>query len=241
MISAPMQDVLRALLDLQEVDRDLFRVQQELRRLPVERDARQAELDRIAAQGSEKRAQAKLLRVRIKELEDQATIARQRQRKVEHELGQARADVQLLAYYEHQIKSLRREVSNDEEEGLRLLEQAEALDSEASQIEARHAEARANFAALSANIEREMAVAEERRAKLAAERARRVGDSVPPEALATYERLLQSREGVALSLLDGRQCQTCFMDVPPNLVIRIQRARELVPCPSCDRILFLPS
>jgi predicted nucleic acid-binding Zn-ribbon protein len=30
------------------------------------------------------------------------------------------------------------------------------------------------------------------------------------------------------------------MEVPVNLVVRVQRGTELVQCPSCDRILFLP-
>jgi hypothetical protein len=233
-----MQDVLRALLGLQEVDRDLYRVQQELLRLPAERAARQAELDKVATQASEKRAAAKQLRVRIKELEDVATTARQRVRKVENELASARADVQLLAFYEHQLKTLRREIGQAEDDALKMLEQVETLDNDAKGIEGKLEAEQKVFAELASNIEREVAQAEARRSKLAAERKTRVHTTIPPEALQNYERLLQARGGVALAQLDGRQCQACYMDIPTNMVLRVQRGTELVRCPSCDRILF---
>src|SRR5204862_963936 len=90
--SAHMREALRSLLDLQEVDRDLHRVQEELKRLPAERNTRKAELDRLTAALAEIRNNGKTVRVRVKEYEDTATVARQRQRKVENEMGQSRGD-----------------------------------------------------------------------------------------------------------------------------------------------------
>ena len=62
-----MQAVLQALLDLQTVDRELFKVQSELKRLPQERATRRAEIDKLVARANELKAQAKATRVRIKE------------------------------------------------------------------------------------------------------------------------------------------------------------------------------
>ena len=42
---APMQDTLRALWGIQEIDKDLFQVQEELKRLPQERAAREDQLN----------------------------------------------------------------------------------------------------------------------------------------------------------------------------------------------------
>ncbi len=234
-----MQQVLRALLDLQEVDQDLHRVQAELKRLPAELARRRTELDRLAAQVAEKRQQAKTVRVRVKELEDQATMARQRQRKTENELSQSRADVQLLAFYDHQIKTLKKEVGAAEDEALRLLEEVERHEAQAAELQARVDAEEKLFAELSAGIQREIAAAEATRARLAAERQKRVSSSVPPEALSDYDRLLQARGGQALAQLDGRQCQACYMEVPTNLALRVSRGTELVRCPSCDRIFYL--
>ena len=57
-----MQAVLQALLSLQEIDRDLFRAQSELKRLPAERTAKKAELDKRLARVAELRERSKGLR-----------------------------------------------------------------------------------------------------------------------------------------------------------------------------------
>lgn len=233
-----MRDVIRSLLDLQEVDRDLHRVQEELKRLPAERAARQAEVNRLAAAVAEKKLAAKNVRVRIKEFEDAATSGRQRLRKLENEMAQARADAQLHAFFDHQIKSLKKEVGTAEDDGLKLLEQVEVLDRDAQDLQQKHDAELKVFEAFAANVAAEIAAAEAKRAKLAAERAKRLKGDIPPEVQGDYERLLRSRGGIALAQLDGRQCQACFMDIPTNMTVRVARGSELVRCPSCDRILY---
>lgn len=233
-----MRDVIRSLLDLQEVDRDLHRVLEELKRLPAERAARAADLARLTGAAGEKKLAAKNLRVRVKEYEDQATAGRQRIRKLENDLAGARADAQLHAFFEHQIKSLKKEINQAEDEALKLLEQVELLDRDAADLQAKVDSEQKVHDLFAANVAREIEAADARRQKLEGERAQRMKGDLPREVLSDYERLLRSRGGVALAQLDGRQCQACFMDMPTNLTVRVARGAELVRCPSCDRILY---
>lgn len=236
----PMQAVLQALLALQEIDRDIFRTQSELKRLPAERAIRKADLEKRLARLADLRTRASALRVRIKEIEDQTTTQRQRVRKVENEAAGSRNDMALLAAFQHQIKTLKREISTGEEDGLRLLEEAETLDASAKTLATETAEAQKVFLEFSANVEREMGEAQKKLTEFQGLRAQRKRADIPDEALALYNRILGSREGVATAELDGRICQACYMEIPVNLVVRVQRGSELVQCPSCDRILFLP-
>lgn len=235
-----MKVVLQALLDLQVVDRDLYKVKVELKRLPQERAARRAEIDKQVARVNELRAHAKQTRVRIKEFEDVATTQRQRVRKLENDVAATRADMSLIAHFQHEIKNCKREINNAEDQGLTLLEQVETLEKEAATIQATIDAEEKTFAELSANVEREVAEARTREATLEAERKKRLTqNSVPPEAIATYSRLLAARDGMPLAALEGRTCQACFIEIPTNLVVRVARGSELVQCPSCDRILHL--
>lgn len=233
-----MRDVLHALLALQEVDRDLYRVQEELKRLPQERSSRQAEIDKAVARIADTKKRAQALRVRIKELEDGTAERRTRIRKVESEAAHARADAALQAHFEHQARTLKREIGTAEDEALGLMEQAETLDKEVVDLQKKLDTDSKVFAEFNSNVERELADAEARRAKLADERKKRTRDGMPPEALTTYSQLLAARQGVALAALEGRTCQACFMDIPTNMVVRVARGTELVQCPSCHRILF---
>jgi predicted nucleic acid-binding Zn-ribbon protein len=234
-----MQPLLQALLHLQEVDRDVFRVQAELKRLPAERAARRAEVDKKLARLAELKNEAKKVRVRIKEIEDATTVARQRVRKVETEAASSRQDMALLVAYQHEIRTLKRDIGNSEEEGLQLVDSAGALDAQAAALAKEIEGEEKLFAEFAANVERETADARARLDALLADRERRrAGGSIPPEPLAVYQRLLQAREGVAMALLDGRVCQMCFIAMPTNLVVRVARGTEVVQCPSCDRILY---
>jgi len=236
-----MQAVLQALLALQEIDRDIFRTQGELKRLPAERATRKADLEKRLARVADVRTRATALRVRIKEIEDLTTTQRQRVRKVENEASGSRNDMALLAAFQHQIKTLKREISSSEEEGLRLVEELDTLEASAKTLGQETEEVQRVFLEFSANVEREMGEARAKLAEFESLRAQRKRSDIPDEALALYNRILGSREGVATAELDGRICQACFMEIPVNLVVRVQRGSELVQCPSCDRILFLPS
>lgn len=237
-----MKAVLQALLDLQGVDRDLHQVQNELTRLPKERAQKRAEIEKLLTRLAELRAQSKQLRVRIKEYEDVATQGRQRARKLENDMSSARADMALQAHFQHEIKNVKRDIGQAEEQGIGLLEQVETIEKDCAALQAKIDGEEKVFAEFAANVEREIASAQARHDTLAAERKRRLAQSaVPPEAIATYTRLLAARDGMPLAQLDGRTCQACFIEIPTNLVVRVTRGVELVPCPSCDRILYIGS
>ncbi|MDZ4772873.1 MAG: C4-type zinc ribbon domain-containing protein [Planctomycetota bacterium] len=236
-----MKAVLQALLDLQVVDRDLHKVQIELKRLPKERAARRTEIDKLLAKVADLRTQAKTAKVKVKEFEDAATTSRQRMRKLENDAANSRADMALLAHFQHEIKNLKRDIGNAEEQGIALLEQIEGYDKEAAEIQKKVDDEEKIFAEFASNVERETTAADAKRATLEAERKKRMGQSsIPPEALSTYTRLLVARDGTPLAALDGRTCQACYIEMPTNMVVRVARGSELVPCPSCDRILYIP-
>ena len=234
-----MQDTLRALRALQELDQDIFALSEELRRLPEERAKRRQEIDNSIATLEGAKARAHDLNARIKEIDDLTTIQRQRQRKVEGEAMNSRADMALVAAFQHQIKTLKRNISIAEEEGLGLVEESESISAIIDRTQAEIDKAEEVFAEFSANVDAETKVARARLDELESERAKRLSDEVSPESLELYERLLAAREGVALAELEGRICQGCYMEVPSNLYVRVARGTSLTQCPSCDRIFYI--
>ena len=167
------------------------------------------------------------------------TIQRQRMRKVEGEAANSRGDMALQAAFQHQARTLKRDISIAEEEGLELVEQADALASQAGEVDGRVTEAESVFGELATNVTSEMATAQAKLDELEAERAKRMSDDVDPESLTLYERLLAAREGVALAELEGKICQGCYMEVPSNLYVKVARGTTLAQCPSCDRIFYI--
>ncbi|MEO0649078.1 MAG: C4-type zinc ribbon domain-containing protein [Planctomycetota bacterium] len=232
-----MKEVLRTLRDLQELDEDLYRVKGELKRLPAERDKRREAVDAKRQRVTELDSDLLKLKMQVKEIEDHTKANRQRILKLERESGNT-TDQALIAAYSHEIRSLRRDIAEVDDEGLKLVERIEALEGDKTALMETIKSEEEEFAEFNANVEAELAEAQAKHDKLAAERTERLGNGLPPDVQTTYEKLLEAREGMALAALEGRVCQGCFMEVPANLAVRLQRGRELVQCSNCQRILF---
>ncbi|MEO6708424.1 MAG: C4-type zinc ribbon domain-containing protein [Planctomycetota bacterium] len=234
-----MRDTLQALKSLQEFDTEIFKLRDELRRLPQELERRKAQIEAHKARRDEAQRIARTFDVQVKELEDMSTISRQRLRKVENEANSSRGDAATLAAYQIEARNLKRDISAAEEEGLGLVDKSEMGGREVARLEGEIAEAERLLKEFTANVEAEAAVANKRLNELLAKRKERSTGSVAPDAMELYQRLILAREGVALAELDGKVCQACYITVPPNVSVRVLRGTALVQCPSCDRIFYL--
>jgi predicted nucleic acid-binding Zn-ribbon protein len=234
-----MGNPVQALRALQEIDRDLFRVNAELERLPEERARRQARLDRANELLDEKRTSVLDRKVKIKELEDTVSVQQARIRKLDKE-SQSNRDVTVVEACRYEMRGLKRQIDEAEREELVHMETIDRVDAEASDIAARIDKEQLVFKEFCQNVESEMGVAQGKREELTVQRAGRLDSELDLATLDLYERLLAARGGEALAMLDGGVCQSCFMQVPPNLVVRLTRGNQVIQCSSCDRIMYLP-
>lgn len=69
-------------------------------------------------------------------------------------------------------------------------------------------------------------------------RAERV-KSIPPGLIKRYEKLRESRRGIAVVEARDGGCLGCNMQIPPQMYNNLFRGEELITCPHCQRILVL--
>ena len=232
-----MNQSIQALRNLQEIDRKIFRVEAELKRLPAELSRRSDELNEHARRLEEVRARITILRREAKEIEDYTTGMRQRGRKLENESNAQKIDAAMLASFEVEIRNLKRNIGQAEDDALRKMGQCEELEREAGELESLLRTEKTAFDEFRANVQTEVAAAEEEHKLLMSDRDTRSAEDVDPAQLDLYRRLLEQREGEALAELADGHCQSCFVQIPKNLGVRLMRG-QLVQCPSCDRILY---
>lgn len=55
-----------------------------------------------------------------------------------------------------------------------------------------------------------------------------------------YEFIRSRLHGSAVAKIEAGACQACHMQIPPQLLIQLQRGDRIHNCPSCKRIIILP-
>ena len=53
-----------------------------------------------------------------------------------------------------------------------------------------------------------------------------------------YNTLKEKRQGVGVVNVKNETCQGCFVNIPPQMYIDVQRNSDLIRCPNCNRILY---
>lgn len=138
---------------------------------------------------------------------------------------------------EQELENYRRQAGQLEEELVQLLEAIEVTTATSE-------EKSAKIKALNEEVELESGRAEEQTKELDARlgelaKAREgLAKEVAKEIIRRYSFIRSRRDGLAIVSARNGSCQGCFMQLPPQLYIEIQRAETLHFCPSCQRILF---
>ncbi|MDR2017396.1 MAG: C4-type zinc ribbon domain-containing protein [Syntrophobacterales bacterium] len=54
----------------------------------------------------------------------------------------------------------------------------------------------------------------------------------------TFLTLMERRDGLAVVNVKNEVCLGCFMNIPPQLFIEVTKNRQMILCPSCNRIFY---
>jgi predicted nucleic acid-binding Zn-ribbon protein len=69
-------------------------------------------------------------------------------------------------------------------------------------------------------------------------RQKDIGKSLDPSLMERFRKISKMNQGLAVTGVDNEVCLGCFMNVPPQLFIEVQRGTSLISCPQCSRILY---
>lgn len=70
------------------------------------------------------------------------------------------------------------------------------------------------------------------------ESQKEIGASLDPNLLDRFKRISKMNQGSAVAMVQDQVCLGCFMNIPPQLYIEVQRGDQLIFCPQCSRILY---
>jgi predicted nucleic acid-binding Zn-ribbon protein len=234
--STSMLETIEKLLILQDRDRNIHRVQEELAQIAPERES-------LRANAGSTQARLEAVKNRLKQIESER---KQRVLEVEAKKSQIEkyANQQLLTRKNEEYKALAHEIEmakaaiyQIEDAEIVLMEQAEAAQKEVARATAEANEAKkladsqiAELGQREENFKREFASLQQGRAELAA--------AVDESARNRYDRILKSKGDNVVVGIDHGVCGGCHMKLQQQLIVMCQAQKELVTCSSCGRILY---
>lgn len=231
-----MLETIEKLLILQDRDRKLLRVREELAHIPSERQQLQSRLAATQSSLEEARTRVKQIESDRKRLELDADARKQQIEKYSLQQFQTKKNEEYRALA-HEIELCKEAIVKLEDQQLELMEQADTAQREVAVVSQSATEARktiesrlADLAGREQSLSKELSDLEANREELAGA----VEEGVRPR----YERLLKNKgQSVVVGIQHG-VCGGCHMQLSRQIIVSCQAEQEIVNCPNCGRILY---
>ncbi|MDD4909997.1 MAG: C4-type zinc ribbon domain-containing protein [Candidatus Omnitrophica bacterium] len=232
-----IREQIKKLLELQNVDSEIYRLNRE-------KEDKPALLKQMEAAFEEKKAllqrledERKALLLKRKEKEGQLAQKEEQAKKLEGQLFQIKTNKEYTAMRK-EIAGIKADNSLIEDEIISLFEQADNKDKEIDAEKKRLQEEEARF-----NSEKK--AVDERVKEIDAlintlkEKRGQMAPLIEKSVLAQYERILKNRDGSAIVAVKDNCCGGCFINLRPQVINEIKMNERLVFCGSCSRILCI--
>ncbi|HTX21981.1 MAG TPA: C4-type zinc ribbon domain-containing protein [Candidatus Aquilonibacter sp.] len=231
-----MLDTIEKLLILQDRDRKIHRVRQELAHLSPERESLRARAAATQSQLDAAKSRVKQIESERKRLELEVEAKKSQIEKYANQQLQTRKNEEYRALA-HEIETCKSDINKIEDQEIELMEQAETTQREVVRATAEASEAKkmvegqvAQLDQREANLKKELAELQSGRAEIAA--------AVDESTRNRYERLLKNKgDNVVVGVQHG-VCGGCHMKLQAQLIVSCQAQKEIVTCSSCGRILY---
>jgi predicted nucleic acid-binding Zn-ribbon protein len=227
---------IRVLVSLQKAESEIVRLQSVLNGFEKEKKQLQKTLDAFAASLEDHRSDLARVSSLSRETEAEIQMIEQRVKRSNEHLRQVKTN--------KEYQALQREV-DDSRKRKETLENMylQSLD-EKEKKEALVREREAEFEQLAAKTRADQETIDQKshddRELLAEYRSQRdeIGRNLDPEIFERFTEISRSSNGLAVVEVVREVCRGCFLNIPPQLFIEVQRCNSLILCPQCNRILY---
>jgi predicted nucleic acid-binding Zn-ribbon protein len=227
---------LEILVKLQAIDTEIYN-------LKAEKEAKPQQLKEIEALFEEKKQKLASLEKNLLDLQKQRKdkeleLASKEEsgKKLQSQLYSLKTNKEYQVMLQ-QIQDALADASLIEDKILAILDETDKLKIEVEKEKAQLKEEEKVFSSQKNEIEARVKEIDDRLAQLEAQR-KQVIPEVDVKILAQYERILKSRDGLAIVAVTNNSCKGCNMFVPPQVINLIKMYERMITCEVCNRILY---
>ena len=234
-----MQDLIEKLLVLQDRDRKILRVSQELAQISPERDGLRLKATATQSLMEASKTRVKQIEAERKRLELEVESKKNQIEKYLNQQLQTRKNEEYKALT-HEIDMAKEAIFKIEDQEIGLMEQMEAAQKAVIQATAEAAAAKKLLDDQIVLLNQRETNLKQELTDLTANRAELAG-GVDESTLNRYTRIFKNKgENVVVNIEHG-VCGGCHMKLPPQSITNCRGHIELVTCPNCGRILYFTS
>lgn len=225
------------LVNLQTIDSEIYF-------LKYEKESKPAEIKAIEVTFEEKKKHLAELEKNLLDLQKQRkdkelelATKEEGSKKLQAQLYSLKTNKEYQAMLQ-QIQDAKADVSVIEDKILQLFDQADRIKIETEREKQKLKEEEKAFLDQKKKVEGRVKEIDDRLAQLDAQREQAVLE-INPKILSQYERILKSRDGLAIVIAKDNSCKGCNMFVPPQVINLIKMYEHIVTCEMCNRILYI--
>jgi hypothetical protein len=227
---------LELLWELQKIDLELRGIKEEKDRYPKEMkklDERQKiEKERVQ---KEKEKIESLEKTR-RQKEGHLNLEQEKIKKAEGKMSEVKTNKEYQAMLS-EIDTIKEANSRIEEEILQIMDEIDELKKDLSKREKEVGITLEKIETERRRLEEQVAY-DDKIWNEQTERKEALSKQIESKLLKLYNTLKEKRHGVGVVNVKNETCQGCFVHVPPQMFIEVQKSNALIRCPNCNRILY---
>ncbi|UCD71910.1 MAG: hypothetical protein JSW70_02650 [Syntrophobacterales bacterium] len=230
-----MNEQLRLLRELQEIDLHLKAIEADKERYPIEIKNLDEKLASEKEMFKQRGERIELLEKERRQKEGDLELEQERMRKAQSKLYDVKTNKEYQALLA-EIETLKEINSQREIEILEIMDEVDELKREYKKREKEMLEMEERIGAEKKRLEESLGKTD---GALASNKRKRtmVTKKLPPELMALYQTLKDKRRTAVVPARFGA-CQGCNVKIPPQMFNEVQRSEIIIICPSCNRILY---
>lgn len=238
-MATTITEQIKILVELQKIDSEIFRLRKESAAHPALQKNLEAAFEKKKARARAAEDALKAAQLQQKQKEGDLAQREEKISKLQAQLYQLKSNKE-YSTMEMEIKGLKADKSLLEEDILKLLDTVDAARAALAKEKEALAVEEKKFQAGLAELKKR---SEELQAASASEGEKRktYTPNIDARSLSQYERILKSREGLALVPVVNNACGGCHLGLPPQVVNETQQHEKWIVCESCARILYWPT
>ncbi len=230
-----LNEQLRLLRDLQDVDLQLKAIEADKERYPMEMKNLDEKLASEKDISKKKKEKIELLEKERRQKEGDLELEQERIKRAQSKLYDIKTNKEYQALLT-EIETLKEVDSQREIEILEIMDEIDELKKEYGGVEKALLEMEERIGAEKRQLEESLGKAD---GALATKKRKRtmITKKLSPELMGLYRTLKEKRRTAVVPTRFGA-CQGCNVRIPPQMFNEVQRNEAIIVCPSCNRILY---